>query len=74
MYYSSIKRSTIDKMVSFKNKLSNATVFLSSYTNKNLISDHLLNLQNDTSDDKYDRILKNIKIISIENYQNKYLI
>lgn len=74
MYYSSIKRSTIDKMVSIRNKLSEATVFLSSYTNKNLISDHLMTLQKDTSDDKYDLILKNITIISIEDYQNKHLI
>lgn len=33
-----------------------------------------MTLQKDTSDDKYDLILKNITIISIEDYQNKHLI
>ncbi|RAP50977.1 MAG: hypothetical protein BZ133_04110 [Methanosphaera sp. SHI613] len=63
-----LKRKHLNQMISSFNKLPNSYIFLVSYDEKTIIKDKLINLKENTTQSKYDSILHNINIISIENF------
>lgn len=71
--YNSIKRDTINKMSTLKNKIPQSNAIISSYSNKNLIKDHLITLREDSSIEKYKILLNKISILSLESFQDKDL-
>ena len=61
-------------MISSFNKLPESKIFLVSYESKEVLYDSLQKLRQNTKQTKYDNILKNINLISIENFNQHILV
>ncbi|MBR0472247.1 MAG: hypothetical protein IJI98_06065 [Methanosphaera sp.] len=63
-----LKRHHINQMIGLFNKLPESEIYLVAYENKEVLTDSLDELQEETSKTKYDNIIKNFNLISIENF------
>lgn len=68
-----LKRHHINQMIALFNKLPESEIYLVAYENKEVLMDSLDELQKDTSKIKYDNIIKNFNLISIENFNQHNL-
>ena len=61
-------------MISTFNKIPNSKIFLVTYETKDIMKDNLKKLQENTNPKKYENIIKNINLISIENFKQNTII
>ena len=64
----SLKRIHIDKMLASKHKSDNISIFLVVLHQLSFINQKLKIIQGNTSDEKYDELLNEFKIISLEDF------